>query len=102
MFDSLSDVGRGEDATFFLAEGRRRRAGDEPLVAWAAGVGLAWGINACLSWLDEIARLAADLDCAPMRADVEARRARLLVESEARKGALLQILPLARLMNQPR
>ena len=102
MFDSLSDIGRDEDATFFLAEGHRRRMADEPLVAWAAREGLAWGTSACLAWLEEIARLAAELDCAALGADVAARRSRLLFESEARREVMLSLLPLARVMNQPR
>ena len=74
LFDWQQDLSLGA-ATYFLCEARRRKAPDEPEIAWIARQGLDWGIEQLNGWMEQLC--AMDFVPLEVTAYLEAREAEL-------------------------
>lgn len=63
--------------TYFLAEAKRRRHSDEPVVAWVAREGFAWALERAQSWMSALKTLAHELHSPDLLAYLEMREGML-------------------------
>lgn len=95
VFDWHADASRGEAATYFLSEGRRRKRPDESVTVWVLREGFTWGVSTVREWLHELRERAPALDCPRAVAYVDRRLEVLREREEALSGTHAELARIA-------
>jgi hypothetical protein len=74
LFDWQKDLAN-DNNTFFLSEGRRRRAVDEDLASWVMREGFEWGSGLLHGWMQEMQTMAEELASSGLVAYLKEREA---------------------------